>query len=503
MKKLFFALLIALTLYNVYLCSVSALNGEVNFFNDVARDFLLLQELDHKKIVLIGPRSSTAGLFHGPAWTYINYPAYLLGNGNPVVVAWFWLLLEVGFLIACFFIAKKLFGIVPALFYVLILSARMIPHVNGIFHSEATFFILPFFFFTMERYLATKKNAFLALHFLITAILIQLEIGDGIPFFALSCFVALWFIIRNKLWNHLLSFLVIPLFLINLILFDIKHQFRMLTAIISTGTGQKYFMPINDWIRNRIENIISLELLDQSGDYLLILFIIFIAVVFVSYREIKRKTKLAPVYRLFMFYYFGYMAFSYFNKGTLLYHYIYLLIPLTTLWLVSLIRGKYMYVFGTISVFIYLLTLSFGNTYLHGLKESFINKNPNSWRGLSSISEEIIKRQNGREFGYYVYSPDAYAYQPRYAMLYNFKTSHAKAYEYQKKETTYVIAQQPPADNPYMSHEWWIEVPVGIKAKPVFTKKLSNGYTILEYHLTPEEQKIPHDKTIELGISFR
>ena len=97
MKIVLYVILLLIVLYNLNLSSILVRNGEVNFFNDIARDFLLLQELDQKKIVLIGPRSSTNGLFHGPLWTYINYPAYVLGNGNPVVVACFGFSLSVSF----------------------------------------------------------------------------------------------------------------------------------------------------------------------------------------------------------------------------------------------------------------------------------------------------------------------------------------------------------------------------------------------------------------------
>lgn len=42
-----------------------------------------------------------------------------------------------------------------------------------------------------------------------------------------------------------------------------------------------------------------------------------------------------------------------------------------------------------------------------------------------------------------------------------------------------------------------------ITKDPEWTKKFESGFTIEEYHLTNEEQKDPHDKTIELGIHFR
>src|SRR3989338_10080971 len=185
MKLLLYFILLVLTLFNVYLASSLVRHGEVNFFNDVARDFLLLEEMDQKKIVLIGPRSSTNNLFHGPIWTYINYPAYVLGNGNPVVVAWFWIFLECIFLITSFYMVRKLFGTLPAFAFIALTSVQMVSHMGGIFHAEATFFFMPMLFFTICMYIKSKKNLYLALHLLALAIFVQLEIGVGIQFFML------------------------------------------------------------------------------------------------------------------------------------------------------------------------------------------------------------------------------------------------------------------------------------------------------------------------------
>jgi len=89
LKIIVYGLLIVFIAYTVYLSSFFVLHGEVHLTNDIGRDFLLLQELDQKKIVFIGARANTQGVFHGPLWAYINYPAYVIGHGNPVTVAWF------------------------------------------------------------------------------------------------------------------------------------------------------------------------------------------------------------------------------------------------------------------------------------------------------------------------------------------------------------------------------------------------------------------------------
>lgn len=88
-------------------------------------------------------------------------------------------------------------------------------------------------------------------------------------------------------------------------------------------------------------------------------------------------------------------------------------------------------------------------------------------------------------------------------MIYNFKNAKVQASEYTKLSTTYVIAAPAPKNDPYMNYVWWVKNPVGIKSEPVWKQEFLNGYTVLEYKLTGAEQKIPHDKTIELGIHFR
>lgn len=501
LKLLFYSSLLFLTIYNVYISSYSVRNGELNFFNDVARDFLLLQELDEKKIVLIGPRSSTNNLFHGPLWSYMNYPAYVLGNGDPVVVAWFWILLEIIFLFSSFFIVKKLFGALAAFFYILLTSILMASHMNGIFHSESTFFFIPFFFFTIYKYITSHKNIYFIFHIFISAIIIQLNIGVGIQFFILSAFLIFWFIVKNKLWRHLLTFSLLPLFLSNFIIFDLRHDFRMAKAIFSTGSSSYFFIPFRSWMENRISNIVSFQLLDQN-EINLFVYIVFGFVLVFTFLQIKKDNKYRQIYLLMIFYYLGYFVLSFSNKGILLFHYIYLLIPLSALWLVSFLAGKYKIFFLPLILLTVYYNFNNVNRTINAQAYS-IGKHSNSWKGLSVVASDIAVKQQGQEFGYYVFAPDAFAYQPRYAMIYNFKKTHAKAFEYVKKPVTYIIAAPPPADNPYINHVWWRKNSVKILSEPLEIKKFPSKFTIEKFNLDSKEQNIAHDKTIELGIHFR
>lgn len=500
-RPVVYLILVLLTLANIYLATFSVRVGEVNFFNDVARDFLLLREIDEKKIILIGPRSNTSGLFHGVVWSYLNYPAYVLGGGNPVVVAWFWILMMVVFLISSFLIAYELFSILPALAYVLLLSINLVTHINGLFHSEAPFFFMPFFIFAVVKYMQTRKVHFLALHLILAAIIMQLNVGVGIPLLMLSGLFTSLFILKNRLWKHYSAYLLVPLFLMNFIIFDARHGFQMYTAARGVGTLGQLLIPFKQWFADRVNHITSLQLIQNGNPE--ILRIIFIVLVMATIVRIKNTLRLRQVYLLIVFYYFGYMLLSYMNKGIILSHFVFLLIPLTSLWFVSLLEGKYRMVFLSLLALVYFLNLQQVNRDLKNFQESFMDKHPNSWRSLKTVADSVLKRAEGREFGYYVFSPDAFAYQPRYAMIYNFKAGRAEAFEYVKKDTTYVIAAPPPPNDPFMTYVWWRKNPVGIVSEPVAVEKFPNGYTVEEYQLTEAEQKIPHDKTIELGIHFR
>ena len=98
LKKILLILFGLLVLANLFLAAWHFLHQDLVFSADIARDFSLFREIDRKKIILIGPRSSVSGLFHGPLWLYLNYPAYLIGQGNPVVVGWLQIALELSFL---------------------------------------------------------------------------------------------------------------------------------------------------------------------------------------------------------------------------------------------------------------------------------------------------------------------------------------------------------------------------------------------------------------------
>ncbi|MBI3103944.1 hypothetical protein HYZ05_03305 [Candidatus Daviesbacteria bacterium] len=84
--------------------------GSVSFHYDMARDaFLALQIWNNFDLKIIGPPTSTPGLFHGPLYYYLLAPLYGLGKGDPRVAAFFLSFLNSLAVIPIMLLAKDLF----------------------------------------------------------------------------------------------------------------------------------------------------------------------------------------------------------------------------------------------------------------------------------------------------------------------------------------------------------------------------------------------------------
>lgn len=84
--------------------------GAVSFHYDMSRDAFEVQQIwkeHHLKI--LGPPTSTSGLYHGVFYYYLIAPFYALGGGDPRVVALFLSLLNSLAVIPIMFLAKDIF----------------------------------------------------------------------------------------------------------------------------------------------------------------------------------------------------------------------------------------------------------------------------------------------------------------------------------------------------------------------------------------------------------
>ncbi|MBI2196408.1 hypothetical protein HYU45_02230 [Candidatus Daviesbacteria bacterium] len=84
--------------------------GGVSFHYDMARDAFEAREIwkDHN-LKILGPSTSTPGLYHGVFYYYLIAPFYMLGQGDPRVVAIFLILINSLVVIPLVIMAKDIF----------------------------------------------------------------------------------------------------------------------------------------------------------------------------------------------------------------------------------------------------------------------------------------------------------------------------------------------------------------------------------------------------------
>ena len=414
-KYLFFVILIGI---NLLLSSWYVLNNDIDFGSDIARDFLLFREIDEKGPILIGPKSSVEGLFHGPLWLYLNYPAYLIGKGNPVAVGWFWIILTALSLVTFFYISKKLFGELSAFLFVLMVSLYMFFHAHVFFNPIGALFLIPVNFYIFIKYIQTLKLRFLILCVFILGLIIQFEMALGIPFAILSFFYILANSYKNKKLSHLLSFFIILIPLSTFILFDLRHDFLMFKALlryISPESGDSIKYSLINLIKDRFYLMTTqIEFIRFNPNFRNLIagliFTVFLALQF-------KNNKYRKIYSAFLYFYIGFFILTFINRGPILYFYLFPLFPFVFLIFTSFADSKYKKVFLAVFFIIYAINFT---SVISDIKHSGdkTGKIETSWKFLKGLSDKTFSGKEN-ELGYFIYTPDIIGYGPKYAFLYN------------------------------------------------------------------------------------
>lgn len=481
------------------LASWNALHQDIQFTSEIARDFWLLEELDLKKIILIGPSSST-GLFHGPLWTYLNYPAYFIGQGNPAAVGWFWILLITAFLASGFYMTKKLFGEGAAYLFTLMMSTYSVFIAKGLYNPHGALLFLPAFFYFFVRYIETFKLRYLIFHVLISGAIIQFQMAIGVPLFILSFISILFISIKRKKVIPLAMYSLIFICLANFFIFDLRHDFLLskitFRFLTSAGRDHPNFLAL---LHQRINVMTTgVEFIRVDPGYRnMAIFAIFMVGVFFQIKDKEYK----KIYLSFLYFYFGYLLVSLLNSGVLLYFYFFPIFPLAFLVFSSLITSKFSKIFAVIFFVIFLFNIqsAISDTKVENLS---IGKSQDSWVFMKNAAMKIFAGDEN-EFGYFAYSADTVAYREKYALRYAAKNSSKKAHYFQKLETTYVFIAPPPRSDPFMKEDWWIQNQLHINKKPEKEIIFENGYKIFKYSLSKEEIKVPIEPNIDPGLTFR
>jgi hypothetical protein len=507
-KIILTTILLIIIAVSVYFASWFAIHNDIIFHTDIARDFLLLEEVVKvKPITLIGPRSGgIPGVFHGPLWTYLNLPAFILGGGNPAIVGWFWVLLFVANFIVIYKVGSKIFNQEVGLFAAALTSIISAFSVPGFFNPFGAVLLFPLFFYFYYRFFKDGKFKDLTISILILGLVIQFQMAFGVPILVLAILSTIFWIIKQRKPLFILSFLILLVPLSTFILFDLKHDFLQVRSAMNYISGKentgKVDKKFTDILNTRIRAIYTdgIGFITKDNKWLLYLAVVLLgASIFKVFKD-KKFTDKGIFYILFFYFYVGYWATTTLYKGVMWGYYYWPFLSMIALVFSStyyFVNKRLFYV-----IFLIFAIFNFNHEYKVNYKTaSYFGSDGSSWQFNYQAAKKIFE-DAPQEFGYYIFTADQFGYSNRYAM--NFAQSqykNKKAFPYEKRGITYLLIS--PSDNPTISDDWWKEQKVMITKKPDAVFKYKTGFRIEKYHLSPEDLKIPSDQNLIHNLHFR
>lgn len=498
-KLTFYNIFLIIILLSVLILTTNHLwHKDILFHTDLARDFLVMQDMvENKKPTLIGPRSGgISGVFHGPAWYYISLVPFILTKGDPVMMGWFWWLIGLS-AVGCFFVTSFKIGknlnssLLSSICFSLILLPQAASPVNNYIADLFSFFV---FFLWLEWW---KKPTLLraSIAWFLLGMLVQFQMAFAVPIAVILGPIFLYKIIKLKKYKQALSLIAFLIPLSTFFLFEIRHDWLQLRSVLA-------YLNLKEKVDYSLIKVLVQRIISISGDGLNIFKIspsflsapIMLAFWLIGVNNKKKSIKLAV--SLTTYAYLFWWILTIFYSGTVWGYYfspffgIFLLV-------INLIssnnrKAKLILLMATIL----LISRSKGDLIY---KEGRFNSS--SWKLLKTMAAESLNKQN---LGYFVYSQDQFAYSLKYAFyLQNKQDKDINAAAFVKKEETILIKASDDPRNPYSTSKDWQVNRIRINQEPKSIKYYEYGYQVETYELNKETIDQPIDPNLITNLHFR
>jgi hypothetical protein len=491
-EKLLFTVFIAL-------CAVLSNHlwqGDILFHTDLARDFLVLQEMvETKNPTLIGPRSGgIPGVFHGPLWYYMSLVPFIFFHGDPVLMGWFWwglaVLSSLVFYVVLFWQTRKR---VPSLVATLVFAVfALVSAVSPVNNYLADLF--GFVSFILAWLWWRKSSLALAiLGWFSLGVLVQFQMAFAAPIAIIWGVIFLARVIQKKQYAHLLSILFFFPPLASFFLFDIRHDWLQVRSVLAYVSAPSEDSAFSLRILNR------LDLLSEAALNVFLLPKYFSGLVFVIFAWLGWNTKKASVHSLiglFLAWYLGFWVLTLAFSGVVWGYYFSPFVGIL-LSVIGYIAAKSRMAMGLLVVLCAFFLLQ-NLKYITHSEDRFSGS---SWKLLRSIAQESLSEP---EVGYFLYSQDQFAYSLKYAFSRHTKTYPESDFgPFEKRSKVVIIKSPDDPRNPFLTSESWQRDAIRIQSEPYETKQFPQGYVMERYELTPEHIAVPIDPNLILDLHFR
>ena len=267
---LFFIFVIAFLLRVLYLPQ-----NALSFYYDQARDAFIVKQILSGDLKILGPPSSAQGLFHGVLYYYVLAPAYWLGAGNPIIVAYWTAFLNSATVFIIYYLAylltkKRAVGFLSAFLFAVSFEASQ--YATWLSNPTLAVWSVPLIYLGLWMWLKEKK----ALGPIISAIGLGVSIQAEIFLVHHIIPIALWLWIekKNLLKKDVIRFMtILGVILSSLVLAEIKFNFKGFSGIASLLSREDIWVrgkDIGDYIilyLNQIGRTFSDSLLPSHSGY--------------------------------------------------------------------------------------------------------------------------------------------------------------------------------------------------------------------------------------------
>lgn len=425
----------------------------LRFYYDQGRDALVVFDMINvPKPVLVGPTTGLAGILRGPFFYYLLLPAYLIGQGSPVIAAIWLQIINFFGLIFIYLCAKELFSRRAGLIAVFILgfSNEFVSLSRWLSNPSPILTTVPIMLYGLIQIIKEKKQHFWwPVVALMLGLNLQLEIASEF-FFIIALF--LFLIFNRQFWPKtktlLISAGVFLSTLIPQIAFDFRHEHIMYKAILShfASPGEPSFAFVWENILSRWNFFVdsfSLILIPQVYWPTITAFVLSIILYFTS-----KKFRLPKVKVLYYLIFIPLLILSFYqgNEGNFYSYYLIGIYPLAVI-LLSGILSK-LFFFPVLFAFPWIFLILFGSTNLT-LVDNFLAA---GYDGPEHITlgnqlqaiDWIYQRADGREFNIDFYVPPMIPYSYDYLILWYGDKEYGYQPKEEQRELLYTLSEVDP-----------------------------------------------------------
>jgi len=434
----------------------------MTFLGDEGRDVLVVYEILHGKLTLLGPTASVGGFFLGPIYYYFMTPFLWLFNYNPVgpavMVALFgvatvWLVYKV----ATAFFNQKV-GLISSFLYAI--SPIVIAYSRSSWNPNVVpFFSLLSLYFVYKALKQNSKKYFLMcglllgiglqLHylmlFLITIILIYVLVSELVLRRKDNFFKKILGIIKNYF------FILVGLIIgwVPFLAFEIRHGFPNIQSIFNfvlksgdTGGNPQFLSSIYDvffriYARlifsyppiEKLENYTKLTISSWQTLVVLVALLSVILLVYLLFKNLKNKDKFLQLNLLLVWLIVGIFLFGFYKKSIYDYYFGFLF-PLPFLLLGNFIYEFYSRAKSLIKVIPVLLLLFIVYLNLNGLPFKYPpNRQLNQ---METIAKFVVDKADNEPFNF--------------ALITGGNSDHAYRYFFKVWDRQSVVIEDPEKD---------------------------------------------------------